>query len=515
MNGTTPAAFLHDECDSFTQGLSDEELERVSPRCTDAANADALRDKQGAGYRYVVQWDAWLSWDGKRWRRQGATVRLTRAAVLCARECYAETKAEIDRLTEEKRVAALTDEDKADAIEERIKYQRLLLKWHEQSQNAAKVNACIQILRTLLTVELPELDASPWLFNCDNGTIDLRTGDLLPYTHEHYITQMSGVSWDDSAECPTWNAFLRSAMGGDTLLTCYLARVVGYALTASTEEHALFFMWGGGRNGKSTFLRTVQALFGEYGCAAPRDLLFQPRGGGVPHPTELARLYGRRLAVGAELGEHHRFDEAKVKDLTGGDVIACRRMNEDWWDFTPTHTLFLAGNHKPTVSGDDLGIWRRMRLIHWGVAVAESDVDSELPSKLLRELPGILRWAVHGCLEWHRLGLSEPPSVIAATEAYRKESDVLGAFLSQHCVFDRSEMCTGKDLRELYERWCKDNGHEPLGGRRLATRLRETGAVECNVRKGQRTFRGWRGVRLRNESELFESAEPDTSSAQN
>lgn len=505
MNGTTthPPGFEEEP-------LTEQELAQAAPRCTDAANADHFVSSHGSGFRYVVEWDTWIAWNGKRWQRTGAAIRVLRTAVLVARESYCATRAEIADLTEQCRVSRLADrKDEVEKLEALIKWQTQLLKWHEQSQNASRAKACVELLRTVLQLSIAELDACPWLLNVANGTVDLRTAELLDHTREHFITQITDVEWSDDATAPGWDDFLSRAMGGDRVLVCYLQRLIGYALTAETREHILLFFWGGGRNGKSTFLRTVQTLFGEYGCAAPRDLLFQPRGA-TPHPSELARLYGKRLAVGAELGEHHRFDEAKVKDLTGGDTIACRRMNEDWWEYRPTHTLFLAGNHKPQVSGDDLGIWRRMRLIPWTVTVPEADVDSELPEKLRRELPGILRWAVHGCLEWQRIGLSEPPSVVEATAAYRAESDVLGAFLSQHCVFERGATTTGKTLRELYERWCKDNGHEPLGGRRIAQRLRERQVVECNVRSGVRTFRGWRGVRLRSEDEFYESAEPSS-----
>jgi putative DNA primase/helicase len=510
MNGSTPH-FEPPDFDDYPRDLSDEELAAAAPRCTDAANADAFVARHGRGFRYVVQWDAWLAWNGKCWSRTGSAVRVMRAAVLCARESYMETKGAIGALEEELRVARLKAEKEAvERLESLIKWHAYQLKWHEQSQNASRLNACVQVLRTLLQLTLDELDACPWYFNCGNGTVDLRTAERVDHTREHFITQIAGLDWDERAECPTWDNFLAKAMGGDLALVLYLQRLIGYALTAETREHVLLFFWGGGRNGKSTFLRTIQALFGEYGCAAPRDLLFQPRGGSTPHPSELARLYGKRLAVGAELGEHHRFDEAKVKDLTGGDTIACRRMNEDWWEYRPTHTLFLAGNHKPSVSGDDLGIWRRIRLIPWTVTVPEADVDSELPAKLARELPGILRWAVHGCLEWQRIGLSEPPSVVEATAAYRLESDVVGEFLRKHCAFDRGQTCLRRDLRERYERWCAESGHEPVGARKFAARLRERSVVDCTVRKGMGRGDGWRNIRLLRDDDLWAGDEPDT-----
>ena len=496
--------------DESTDDLSDQELADAAPRCTDAANADATACRHGAGFRYVVEWDAWLAWNGTRWARTGASLALRRAVLLTARAEYAAVKLVIHGLRAELKRALLADKDLADELDAKIKIQLVLLKWHEQSQNSSRIKAAADILATILAMPFSDLDSCPWYFNVQNGTVDLRSAELLPHTREHYITQIAPVEWDDAASCPTWDTFIRQAMGGDVTMVMYLQRLVGYAATALNREHVLLFFWGGGNNGKGTFFRAIQGIFGEYGCAAPRDLLFQPKGGSAPHPSELARLYGKRLAICAEVGESARFDEAKIKDLTGGDAIACRRMNEDWWDFTPTHTLFLHGQHKPNVSGHDLGIWRRMRLIPWLFTIAPGQVDVELSEKLLRERSGILRWLVNGCLEWQRVGLEEPATVVAATAEYRQESDVLGAFLRQYVVVDPVGRVVRKTLRERYERWCEEAGHEPVGGRRMATRLRELGVTECNVRDGHTTRDGWSGIRLRTDAEMWAASEPAT-----
>lgn len=498
---------LTDEADPIE--WSEAELAYVNPRCTDAGNADAVLARHGDGFRFVVEWERWLAWNGQRWCATGAKGRVTHAALLSAREDYAATALAIPRLEKERHEALLLEaKDRVEELDDKLKAQRALLAWHKDSQNVSRLNACVSLLSTRLTLLVAELDADPMFLNVANGTIDLRTATLLPHTREHYLTQQTPVAWDDDARCPTWDSFLRSAMGGDATLVLYLARAIGYSVTGLTNEQCLFFCYGLGRNGKSTFLGAVKEALGEYACAAPRDLLMVQRS--PKHETEFARLLGKRLATGAEVGDGQRFDEPKVKDLTGSDIVPARRMNEDFWDLRPTHKLWLGGNYRPTIVGADLGIWRRIRLIPWLVTVSEADVDHALPAKLRAELPGILRWAVSGCLEWQRIGLAEPRVVLDATDAYRRESDVLGAFLREQCVFEGEATVSRPTLRERYQRWCQDAGHEPVGGRRFAARLRELECTDCHVREGGIERDGWRGVRLLRQDELYARARPSS-----
>jgi putative DNA primase/helicase len=478
-------------------GHTDEDLSDESPRCTDSANADAFVTRYGQDFRYVIDWDAWIAWTGQRWDITGASHSLMRAIKRSVREDYAETHAKVTELAEEHRKALLKDEkDNAEKIESKLKYHRTLLQWHEQSQNSAKLEACAKILRSDLVIRMAALDANPWLFNVRNGTLDLRTATLSAHSRTDYISQLSDIPWEDQAKCPTWDAFLATITGARPLLGLYLGRLVGYALTGVVDDHVLVFHYGAGSNGKSTFLRTIQALMGDYGCAAPRNLLFDP-GNNPPHPSEIARLYGKRLAICNEVPDGKAFDEAKLKDLTGGDVVACRRMNENWWDLHPTHKLHLAGNHKPVVKGDDLGLWRRIKLVPWEVTIGPEAMDPKLPEKLRAELPGILVRAVHGCLEWQRIGLVEPATVSEATSEYRRESDVFGEWLESNCVLEPSARITRADLRQNYEQWCKEQGHPPLGARALARRLADVKVTGGPVRSGARVKNGWRGIRAK------------------
>ncbi len=477
-----------------------EELTDEAPRNTDSANADAVALEHGAGYRYVLEWGVWLAWSGKRWDMAGARGRLLGAVMLTARAAHYRTRGILRALAEELRpleLEPLKDADRIDRLKAQIKYQGQCLKWHEQSQNQARLEAAAKILESRLVVKKDLLDRDPWLFNVANGTIDLRTGDMRDHERDDMLTQISDINYEPDAKAPTWEAFLRTAMRGSLPMRMYLQRLVGYTLTGTTTEHVLVFHYGHtGSNGKSTFLAALRSLMGDYGCSAPRS------NAADPHPTELARLYGKRLATCSEVPENVELAEAKVKDLTGGDVMAVRRMNENFWDLTPTHTLHAAGNHKPIIKGTDGGIWRRIKMVPWLNQVAAEEQDHDLGWKLDGERSGILAWAVQGCLEWQRTGLAEPSDVTEAGAEYRSESDVLGAFLASQCVFEPDARFACKYLRKAYDTWCEEMGHRSVGARILGRRLRERGVRDVTVRVSGSPVQGWAGVRLKSTPEL-------------
>lgn len=318
-----------------------------------------------------------------------------------------------------------------------------------------------------------DLDADPWKLTVLNGTIDLKKPRLGPHTRADLITKITPIAWDENATCPTWLRFLKDVMDGSESMISFLQRAVGYTLTGDTREQVLFFTLGAGANGKTTFLKTIQALLGEFATQAAPDLLIAKKG--EVHPTEQADLFGKRLAICTEIESGRALAEVTVKQLTGGDAIKARRMREDFWEFEPTHKLWIAANHKPIVRGTDHAIWRRLLMILFGVTFTADRRDPDLVQKLHAELPGILRWAIAGCVEWQRGGLQPPAEVREATDLYRGEMDVIGQFVAERCVSDRQGEITASALYKAYAAWCEANGERAVKQRAFGQAMTERG----------------------------------------
>jgi putative DNA primase/helicase len=392
---------------------------------TDLGNAKCLVAEHGLDLHYCFPWGKWLYWDGTRW-----VLDETGEVMRRAKDTVAQMYREALQLPSELRKPLLTHV--------------------ERSESAPRLKAMIELAASEpgIPIRPAELDANPWLLNVENGTLDLHTGDLHEPRREDLLTRLAPVRYDPEATCPQWDAFLARIMAGNQSLISFLQRAVGYALTGDVREHVMLILWGTGRNGKSTFLNTVMAMLGPYAMKAASDLLIATKGD--RHPTERADLSGKRLVAALESGEGQRFDEVFVKEATGGDPIRARRMREDFWEFWPTHKIFLATNHKPVIKGTDEGIWRRIRLVPFTVTLAEAEQDKTLPEKLRAERSGILRWAVAGCLAWQREGLNQPDEVSSATEAYREEMDAVGRFLTERCLFVPARFTTTKALYDAY-----------------------------------------------------------------
>lgn len=442
---------------------------------TDMGNGERLIARHGSDLRYCHPWQKWLVWDGRCWKVDD-TAEVRRRANETARAIYAEAAAVAPHGGEDERAAKRRTE---------------LASWARKTEARERRDAMVFMAQEHHPVVPEQLDANAWLLNVANGTIDLRTGQLRPHRHEDLLTKVAPVSYDPQATCPTWLTFLDTILAGDAELLTFVQRFTGYALTGDTSEHVLLVAYGTGANGKSTFFDTLLALVGDYGWQAPPDILLQQQAG--HHPADEASLFRVRLAVCAETPGNRRLDTAKMKRLTGGERVTARRMREDWWSFTPTHKLALGTNHKLLVDTTDHGTWRRPKMVPFAVTIPPEKRDKQLPKRLLAELPGILRWAVEGCLQWQRHGLGEPRAIREATQAWRDESDVLGAFLATCCELGSRYEATSKALYKTYLIYCEANGDEPLKqqpfGRRLTERGLETG-------KGTGGARVWRGLRL-------------------
>jgi putative DNA primase/helicase len=470
---------------------------------TDLSNSERFVREHAGKLRFVGSWQKWIAWNRTHWSTDlvGVAEHLAKGTVRTmlseASTGLAGAGAAFERADE--------DADLLQLAKERQQRATADLSWALESHSAVRLGAMVKLARSApeLAITHEELDTDPWRFNVANGTIDLRTGALRPHDPKDLITKIAPIEYDPSAKCPTWDAFLDHAQRGNSEMLEFIRRAIGYCLTGVIRDHILLFLYGPANTGKSTFFRIVHELHGSYGVRAPRSLLFASRG--ERHPTELATLHGARFVSCNEIDESATFDEALVKDLTGGENIATRRMREDFWTFRPTHKLAIGGNYKPRVRNFDDAIRRRLRLIPW--VVKPAIVDTQLFEKLRAELPGILAWAVRGCLEWQRDGLGEPVVVRDATDAYQDESDPLREFFDRHCIFAPDERIARRQLRFAYEEYAKENGAEPLGAKRFAAGLRLRGAIDVNVRHNGKVLDGWGGVRLATEAErdLYQS----------
>jgi putative DNA primase/helicase len=482
-------------------------IEGLTAMLSDVANAERLQEFAGDRLRCVSSWgSAWLVNDGKRWDREhgNAHVREAISAMRAYFACAQAEQAECQRALAD--VIARDDADAKGGAELALKRATQAVKHAIASQGARPIAALLTLAAAdpKFSVHHTALDADPWLLNVANGTVDLRSGGLRPHDPLDLVTRLAPVDFDPNATCPTWEAFLSRVMGGNAKLVAYLQRAIGYSITGLIREHVVAFNFGGGANGKSTFHGIIHKLLGTYAVQAPRGLLFRSKGD--RHPTEFAGLCGARFVTCSEIEQGQAFDEALVKDLTGGDLISTRRMREDFWSFPPTHKLWIAGNHKPTVRGDDDGIWRRIRLVPWNVQIPIEERDSSLPAKLEAELSGILAWAVRGCLAWQETGLGDPIEVTNATAVYRDECDPIGDFFRLRVTFDADAKVPRKWLRHAYEEFAEENGEKPVDAKTFAARLKGRGVVDGGALRQPdgKKLDAWRGVRLATDAERDE-----------
>lgn len=420
-------------------------------RMSDTGNASRLATLCGPDLRYHRELERFLVYERGQW----ADMRSDRVLAM--------TKRVISDLWGEAK--EMPDSSLKDAV------RKHALKTESRSGRKAMID--LVTAEPGIAVSASDLDRDPWLLNVANGTINLRTGKLQDFNRGDLITKQSPVAWDANAECPRFLQFLDEVFVGDKALIGFIQRVIGYALTGEVTEQALFFFYGSGRNGKSTLVDILLAVMGGYAIQAAPEILSLRRG--EVHPTEQADLSGVRIAAAQEVKEGSAWDERAVKALTGGDRIRARKMRQDFVEFRPSHKFIISANHKPVVKGVDFGIWRRIKLVPFAHTIPEATCDPKLPEKLREELPGILRWAVEGCLEWQKVRLAPPPQVEAATAHYRAENDVVGRFLDDECERLSTAREDNAVLYRAYVEWCRSAGEQPLSSRGLGERLGDLG----------------------------------------
>ncbi|MEO2047199.1 MAG: phage/plasmid primase, P4 family [Pirellulales bacterium] len=428
---------------------------RGSRPLTDLGNAERFTQQHGGKVRYCYAWSKWLVWDGRRWKidDQGEVVRLAKRTV---RSIYLE---------------AGQDELPANKVTK-------IVKWAKASERSERINALLKLAQSEqpLPIRVESLDSYPWLLNCENGTLDLKTGILREHRSEDYLTKIAPVEYpnEPGVDADLWQTFLERIFNDDRDLIDFVQRLIGMAMVGQVFEHVLPIFYGSGANGKSVFLETISGLLGDdYSMKAPSSMLMASKND--RHPTELADLHGKRLVNVIETEDGRRLAESLVKELTGGDSVRARRMREDFWQFKPSHSIIMCTNHKPIVRGTGGAIWRRLRLVPFSVVIPEEDRDVELTGKLKQEWPAIMKWAIEGCLSWQRIGLKSPDVVTAATTEYRSDMDILGEFIEERCKTNSFLKSKGSVLYRCYHDWVESRGEHPIGSRTFGERLLEKG----------------------------------------
>jgi len=437
---------------------------------TDLGNARRLISRHGKNIRFIPEWNKWIVWNGSRWEidDDGAAMRLATETV---EAMYSEA---LGLANEQDRTA--------------------LLKRALRGQAEARLKAMVSLAESEAPVVLPanKLDADPWVLGVQNGVVELKTGKFRPSRREDLITKRANVVFDPNACFPNWLKFLDTVTGGDVSLQSYIQRVVGYTLTGSAREEVMFVLYGTGNNGKSTFRETVHSFVGDYALAADAGLLIERKtpGGATP---ELARLKGRRLVSINETSENDHLNEARVKFITSQDKITARNLYQGFFDFDPSHKTFLTTNHKPIIRGTDIGIWRRIHLLPFTVAIPPEKVEKDFRERrLMPELSGILNWALAGLAAYRKQGLHPPEAVLASTENYRQDMDVVGQWIAERCERDPHASVPTSHAYNDYSQWADDEVGWQLKKLTFRRNISDRGFSADKGTHGQRMIQGLR-----------------------
>ena len=441
---------------------------------TDLGNAQRLVSAHGADLRYCYSSKTWLVWDDQRWVEDvtGAVIRTAKETV---RSMY-------------ESASGIVNDDQRTA----------LISHAQRSESEARLKAMIELAKSEPSIPVtPDLlDSDPWLLNVLNGTIDLRTGRLIPHERKHLITKLAPVAYGPDARLSAWDEFLAQATGADPELSGFLQRGVGYCLTGNVSEEVIFFIHGPAATGKSTFLESIKAVLGEYARTADFETFLSSRRTGGPR-NDIARLAGSRLVASIEVDQGKRLAEGLVKMITGGDTVTARHLYRESFEFRPTFKLWLSANHAPRIYADDDAMWRRILRVPFEQIIPKADRDPRVKATLCdpaKAGPAILSWAVKGCLEWQERGLAVPDIVQKATDAYRLEEDPIREFVEDCCNVEPNAWTATKDLRKAYKGWCEENDVHQIGDRAFRELLKVRG---CSARSSN-NVRGWRGIGLRN-----------------
>ena len=429
---------------------------------------------------------AWLEFDGARWARDDLG-RVVQHGLAVSRELFIDAS----------QIMVRAGREHNQVLQEQLR------------KEAGKISAAAVSLHKKLRLDAmialaatdPRIAANRSMFDADDMRLGVQNGVVeltkAPVTHRDgaptdMITRQTCTEYDALALCPNWDAFLERVQP-DREVRLWLRRLTGYWLTGRTDQQTFTVFHGLGANGKSVFAETIRKLLGSYAVSADFGTFMAKNQGNDAIRNDLARLDKVRLVVASEGPEGARLDEDLVKKVTGGDEITARFLHREFFSFKPRFKLLLVTNHRPSISGTDHGIWRRVVLVPWTVTIPREEQDRRLAERLEAELPGILCWALQGLDEYLDLGLVLPRAIVAANAEYRQDSDVVGHWIDDSCLLDATGRTTNGALYQSYSAWASAAGHRPMSAKSLGDRLRERGLTPWRTTNG----RGWAGITLK------------------
>jgi len=445
------------------------ELKGGKIQLTDSTNAERLCNEHGENIRYMAAWKKWLVWNGKRWKTDDSGALISEKCLVTIRNLHNEQ---------------LRTGDHRERME--------IEKFAKISENARRRKSCIEMATQIDKINIisEQLDTNPWLLNCQNGTLNIKTKEFSEHRQKDFITKIANVEYDPAADCPLWKQFIREIMDFKTDVINFLQTACGWAITGDTREQTMFILFGSGANGKSTFLNVILSLLGDYAMTTNTETFMKKSGEQITN--DIARLRGARFVTTTEAEEGRRLSEPLIKKITGNDQMTARFLYGEYFSFTPSFKIFMATNHKPVIKGTDYGIWRRIKLIPFTTRIPEDKQDKLLEEKLKKEASGILNWLLEGASKWQNEGLHAPAIVLDATEEYKGEMDVIGNFIKNRCIAKAGAKIRIWELYKAYSDWCDTNNEHAVSERFFTMRLKDMGYEQC--RNSEARF--WSGIGL-------------------
>lgn len=440
---------------------------------TDVGNAQRFKDMYGNIVRYIPELKQFAIFNGKNW---GIS-----------------SKGEIERMA---RIVLKTIKEEALKIQDSTQRQALI-KHANKSESEQRLKAMINLLKSEenIAMSITAFDRDPMLLNCNNGTINLKTGLLIPHKADNYIMKIINIDYKKEAQCPLFNAFLNKTFKNNDRLIGYLKRVIGYSLTGLTIEQCLFILQGVGSNGKSVLIDVLRALFNNYSCNAEFKTFTKQASQAIRN--DVARMANARFITAVEGDKKASLDESLIKSMTGGDTITARFLHKEYFDYDPTFKIFLVTNFLPKISNSGHSIWRRIKIINFDVIIPKAEQDKELTKKLKTELSGILNWAIEGCIEWQKDSLKEPLEVTNAVIKYKTSVDSANVFVKNCCILNPQENVQFSHIYKDYQEWCDDNLYDIITPKEFAHILLEN---NCQPYRGYiNGDRGYSGIKVKDQ----------------